>query len=114
MSKAPGSQRDAYARIRGLGVVCVTYRVGGLKVANATAGAFAENRPSSVIGGARGIKERERNPLLHHKVREFDTQRKVFEQLTVASTVLSDPPNGIPGDRPRLACRLCVQAAGLY
>ena len=28
---------------------------------------------------------------LHHKVREFDTQKKVFEQLTVASTVLSDP-----------------------
>src|SRR5207253_7313675 len=31
------------------------------------------------------------NPLLHHKVREFDTQKKVFEQLTIASTVLSDP-----------------------
>ena len=37
------------------------------------------------------MKEREKNPLLHHKVREFDTQRKVFEQLTVASTVLNDP-----------------------
>src|SRR5438046_5221925 len=37
------------------------------------------------------MKEREKNPLLHHKVREFDTQKKVFEQLTVASTVLSDP-----------------------
>ena len=29
--------------------------------------------------------------MLHHKVREFDTQKKVFEQLTIASTVLSDP-----------------------
>ena len=28
---------DAYARINGLGVVCVTYCVGGLKVVNATA-----------------------------------------------------------------------------
>src|SRR5579859_4188271 len=37
------------------------------------------------------MKEREKNPLLHHKVREFDTQKKVFDQLTVASTVLSDP-----------------------
>ena len=37
------------------------------------------------------MKEREKNPLLHHKVREFDTQKKVFEQLTVASTVLNDP-----------------------
>ena len=86
-----GFAADAYARIRGLGVVCVTYCVGGLKVANATAGAFAEKSPVVVISGAPGIKERERNPLLHHKVREFDTQRKVFEQLTVASTVLSDP-----------------------
>ena len=37
------------------------------------------------------MKEREKNPLLHHKVREFDTQKIVFEQLTAASTVLSDP-----------------------
>src|SRR5271168_5240718 len=31
-----GFAADAYARVRGLGVVCVTYCVGGLKVANAT------------------------------------------------------------------------------
>lgn len=37
------------------------------------------------------MKEREKNPLLHHKVREFDMQKKVFEQLTVAATVLDDP-----------------------
>ncbi len=86
-----GFAADAYARLRGLGVVCVTYCVGGLKVANSTAGAFAEKSPVVVISGAPGIKEREKNPLLHHKVRDFDTQKKVFEQLTVASTVLSDP-----------------------
>ena len=44
-----------------------------------------------IISGAPGLKEREKNPLLHHKVKEFDTQKKVFEQLTVASTVLNDP-----------------------
>src|SRR5689334_14342034 len=86
-----GFAADAYARVRGLGAVCVTYCVGGLKVANTTAEAFAEKSPVVVISGAPGIKEREKNPLLHHKVREFDTQKKVFEQLTVASTVLSDP-----------------------
>src|SRR5436190_6206467 len=86
-----GFAADAYARVRGLGAVCVTYCVGGLKVANATAGAFAEKSPVVVISGAPGMKEREKNPLLHHKVREFDTQKKVFEQLTVASTALSDP-----------------------
>src|SRR5499427_2789748 len=86
-----GFAADAYARVRGLGAVCVTYCVGGLKIANTTAGAFAEKSPVVIISGAPGIKEREKNPLLHHKVREFDTQKKVFEQLTIASTVLSDP-----------------------
>src|SRR5213083_1934921 len=86
-----GFSADAYARVRGLGVVCVTYCVGGLKVANTTAEAFAEKSPVVVISGAPGMKEREKNPLLHHKVREFDTQKKVFEQLTIASAVLSDP-----------------------
>lgn len=36
-----------------------------------------------------------KNPLLHHKVREFDTQKKVFEQLTIASTVLGDPQTAL-------------------
>src|SRR5688572_27757075 len=86
-----GFAADAYARMRGLGAVCITYCVGGLKVANTTAEAFAEKSPVVVISGAPGMKEREKNPLLHHRVREFDTQKKVFEHLTVASTVLSDP-----------------------
>src|SRR5499427_2558232 len=86
-----GFAADAYARVRGLGAVCVTYCVGGLKVANTPAEAFAEKSPVVALSGAPGMKEREKNPLLHHKVREFDTQKKVFEQLTIASTVFSDP-----------------------
>ncbi len=86
-----GFAADAYARVSGLGVVCITYCVGGLKVANPTAQAFAEKSPVVVISGAPGTKERVKNPLLHHKVRDFDTQHKVFEQLTIASTVLHDP-----------------------
>ncbi|MBI5397392.1 MAG: alpha-keto acid decarboxylase family protein [Verrucomicrobia bacterium] len=85
-----GFAADAYARVRGLGAVCITYCVGGLKVANTTAEAFAEKSAVVVISGAPGMKEREKNPLLHHKVREFDTQKKVFDQITIASTVLSD------------------------
>ena len=82
---------DAYARVRGLGVVCVTYCVGGLKVVNATAQAYAEKSPIVVISGAPGAKERTRNPLLHHMVRDYDTQQKIFEHITVASTVLENP-----------------------
>ena len=66
----------------GRGGAC-TYCVGGLKVANTTAEAYAEKSPVVVISGAPGVGEREKNPLLHHKVREFDTQKRVFEQLTV-------------------------------
>jgi indolepyruvate decarboxylase len=85
-----GFAADAYARISGLGVVCITYCVGGLKVANTTAQAFAEKSPVVVISGAPGTDERIKRPLLHHKVRDFDTQLKVYEQLTVASTVIDD------------------------
>ncbi|HEY9407534.1 MAG TPA: thiamine pyrophosphate-binding protein [Nitrososphaera sp.] len=82
---------DAYARINGLGVVCVTYCVGGLKIVNATAQAFAEKSPVVVISGAPGIKERRKNPLLHHKVRDFDTQQKIFEHITVDSVLVDNP-----------------------
>lgn len=100
-----GFAADAYARVRGLGTVCITYCVGGLKVANPIAGAFAEKSPVVVISGAPGMREREKNPLLHHKVREFETQKKVFEQLTIASTVLSDPQTALQEiDRVLHAC----------
>jgi indolepyruvate decarboxylase len=86
-----GYAADGYARVRGLGAVCVTYCVGGLKTANTTAEAFAEKSPVIIISGAPGIRERRKRALLHHTVRDFETQRKVYEQMTVASTVLDDP-----------------------
>ena len=89
-----GFAADAYARLRGLGVVCVTYCVGGLKIANTTAQAFAEKSPLVVISGAPGLNERHQNPLLHHKVRDFDTQLNIFRHLTVAATDLIDVENG--------------------
>ena len=81
-----GFAADAYARIRGLGVVCVTYGVGALKVINTTAQAYAEKSPVVVISGAPGLKEQVKNPMLHHKVRELDTQKNIFDQITVANT----------------------------
>lgn len=93
-----GFAADAYARVNGLGAVCITYCVGGLKVVNPTAQAFAEKSPLVVISGAPGIKERKKNPLLHHKVRNFDTQLEIFKQLTVDSILVDDStiaPQGI-------------------
>jgi len=86
-----GFAADGYARMAGLGVACVTYGVGGLKLANSTAQAYAEKSPVVVISGAPGIRERVRNPLLHHKVRDFDTQLRVFREFTVAAESIQDP-----------------------
>ena len=90
-----GFAADAYARVKGLGAVCVTYGVGGLKVANTTAQAYAEKSPVIVISGAPGVKEQEENPLLHHKVRNFNTQKRVFDEFTVASAILDNPETAL-------------------
>lgn len=86
-----GFAADAYARINGMGALCITYCVGGLSVCNSVAGAFAEKSPVVVISGAPGLSERSSNPLLHHMVRDFDTQMKVFEGICIAGAELSDP-----------------------
>ena len=86
-----GFAADAYARVHGMGAVCVTYCVGGLSLCNSVAGAYAEKSPVVVITGAPGLRERVNNPLLHHRVRDFRTQYEVFEKLCIAGTELSDP-----------------------
>src|SRR5213595_2640376 len=92
MTHEPGAgfAADAYSRLNGIGLVCVTYCVGGLNVLNAIAGAYAEKSPVVVISGGPGIKDREKDPLLHHKVKTFETQRRVYDEVTVASAVLLD------------------------
>jgi indolepyruvate decarboxylase len=69
----------------------VTYCVGGLSLCNSIAGAFAEKSPVVVISGAPGIDERVNDPLLHHRVKDFSTQREVFEKITIAAASLDDP-----------------------
>lgn len=86
-----GFAADAYARVHGIGCVVVTYNVGALKIANSVACAYAEKSPLVVISGSPGIKEREEGALLHHMVRSFSCQKRVFENITCASAVLSDP-----------------------
>ena len=86
-----GFAADAYARINGVGAVCVTYCVGGLSVSNSIAGAYAEKSPVVVISGSPGLNERKGGALLHHMVRDFRTQIEVFEKFTIAGTELSDP-----------------------
>ena len=86
-----GFAADAYARVHGMGAVCVTYCVGGLSLCNSIAGAYAEKSPVVVITGAPGLSERINNPLLHHRVRDFRTQFDVFDKLCIACAELNDP-----------------------
>ncbi len=86
-----GFAADGYARVHGMGAVCVTYGVGGLSLANSIAGAYAEKSPVVLISGAPGIRERVNDPLLHHRVREWHTQLDVFEQICAASREIVDP-----------------------
>ena len=86
-----GFAADAYSRIRGLGLAVVTYGVGGLNMVNPIAGAYAEKSPVVILSGAPGLKERQHHDLLHHKVKTFDTQRRIYEEITVYSTTLNDP-----------------------
>jgi indolepyruvate decarboxylase len=85
-----GYAADGYARINGVGAVCVTYCVGGLSLCNSVAGAYAEKSPVIVISGSPGMNERIADPLLHHRVKDFNTQREVFEKITVATASLED------------------------
>lgn len=85
-----GFAADAYARIKGIGCVCATYNVGTLKLCNAVAGAYAERSPVIVISGSPGIKERNEDFSLHHFVKSFDNQYKIFKNITCHSVVLED------------------------
>lgn len=90
---AAGHAADVYARVQGLGALLVTYGVGAYTAFNAVACAYAEKSPLVVVSGAPGVKERKERPLMHHMVRTYDNQRKIFTNVTCdgGTTVLSDP-----------------------
>jgi len=86
-----GFAADAYARVNGIGCVVVTYSVGASKVINAVQCAYAERSPLVVISGAPGVDERNEEFLLHHMVGSFNSQKKLFDNITCASVVLDNP-----------------------
>ncbi|MBA2727371.1 MAG: hypothetical protein H0U49_04275, partial [Parachlamydiaceae bacterium] len=59
-----GYMADAYARLRGLGAVCVTYGV-GISIVNAVSQAYVESSPLVVISGAPGMGEYANGQKLH-------------------------------------------------
>jgi|694.fasta_scaffold00059_110 indolepyruvate decarboxylase len=85
-----GFAADIYARIQGTGCVCANYNAGALKLCNSIAGAYSEKSPVIVISMSPPIKSRNEDFLLHHVVRSFDNQQKIFKNITCYSTILND------------------------
>jgi TPP-dependent 2-oxoacid decarboxylase len=86
-----GYAADAYARINGIGCICVTWGVGGFSAMNAIAGAYAEQVPVVVLVGGPRTTQRRSSMLLHHSVGDFATMQQAYAHITVASVVLDDP-----------------------
>ncbi|MDF0650680.1 MAG: thiamine pyrophosphate-binding protein [Nitrospira sp.] len=85
-----GFAADAYARLKGIGMVMGTYGAGVLNMVNPIAQAYAEKSPVLIISGAPDLAGRDPDLLIHHKVKGFDTQRRIYEEMTAASATLDD------------------------
>jgi indolepyruvate decarboxylase len=90
-----GYAADAYARLRGLGVAAVTYGAGALNMVNAIAQAYAERSPVLVLSGAPEIAHRDPDALLHHRVKTFASQLRVYREVTGAAVTLDDPAHAL-------------------
>lgn len=82
---------DAYARLRGLGVVLATYGAGALNVVNAVAMSYAEHTPLLVISGAPERSRRGPDVYIHHMVKSLESQLRVFREITESAEALDDP-----------------------
>lgn len=89
---AVGFAADGCARATsGLGVCCVTYGAGGLNMINPIACAYAEESPVLVISGGPGRLEKQAAVPVHHEVKSFESQLKIYAEVTEYSAILDDP-----------------------
>ncbi len=86
-----GFAADAYARFRGLGVALVTYGPGALNTLNPVACAYAEQSPLLVISGGPEVALRRPDLHLHHVVKTFESQLRIYREVTVDAAILDDP-----------------------
>src|SRR5205085_584392 len=87
-----GFAADGAARItNGLGVCCVTYGAGGLNLVNPVACAYAEESPLIVLTGGPGRLEKQRAIPVHHEVKTFESQLRVYREVTEYAAILDDP-----------------------
>lgn len=86
-----GYAADAYARLNGIGALCVTYGVGGLSALNAASGAYAERVPMVIISGAPNSAQRLAQTHMHHISTDYDMQFDIYSKVTIDAAQLNDP-----------------------
>ncbi|MEN3149149.1 thiamine pyrophosphate-dependent enzyme [Neorhizobium sp. IRAMC:178] len=90
-----GYAADGYARLKGIGALCVTYSAGALCATNAIAGSFVERVPVVLINGAPSIKKTltfdQTGYSAHHFISGRETDRQVFEYITAAAVRIDSP-----------------------
>jgi indolepyruvate decarboxylase len=88
-----GYAADGYARFRGAGAACVQYGVGTFSALNCVAGSFVEFVPVAVISSSPGASDRlleeKQDILFHHSTGDLRADQHVFEDVTVASIVIT-------------------------
>jgi indolepyruvate decarboxylase len=109
-----GFAADAAARMRSaIGVAAVTYGAGALNMINAVAAAYAEKSPVVVISGGPGKRESSSGLLLHHQVRNLDSQFEMYKEISCAQTRLDDPERA-PAEIARVLRRCLVSSQPVY
>ncbi|MEU6147894.1 thiamine pyrophosphate-dependent enzyme [Streptomyces sp. NPDC047081] len=90
-----GYAADGYARLKGIGALCVTYSAGALCAVNAVAGAYVEKVPLVLINGTPSIKKtitfEQTGYSAHHFISGRETDLQSFEHLTVAAIRIDSP-----------------------
>lgn len=90
-----GYAADGYARIKGIGALCVTYSAGALCAVNAIAGAYVEAVPVVLINGTPDVKKtltfEQTGFSSHHFISGRQTDLQTFEHITAAAVRVDNP-----------------------
>jgi indolepyruvate decarboxylase len=90
-----GYAADGYARLKGIGALCVTYSAGALSAVNAIAGAYVEMVPVVLINGTPDIKKtlefEQTGFSSHHFISGRETDLQAFEHITAAAVRVDNP-----------------------
>jgi indolepyruvate decarboxylase len=97
---------DGYARINGIAALATTFGVGELSAINGIAGSYAEHVPVVKITGAPTTKVMDNGLYVHHTLGDgkFDHFSRMFQEVTVAQTLLTQENAAQEIDRVLVAC----------